>query len=83
MERDYRTIAEIAKAEDITELMVWSRVRHGYVKSFVSPTGKVVISNAEWYLYADSEEGMSWLDENRRLYAERKERIAKSYISWK
>ena len=58
MTRNYRTIQEIARAEQIGELHVWAAIRTHGVKSFASPTGKfIVIYNEEWRQFAESAEG--------------------------
>lgn len=68
MTRNYRTIQEIAKAEQIGELHVWAAIRTHGVNSFSSPTGKfIVIYNEEWRRFADSAEGGGFLDDARQL----------------
>ena len=63
MTRNYRTIQEIAKTEQIGELHVWSAIRKHLVKSVVSPSGRhIVIYNEEWKRFAQSEEGIAFLD---------------------
>jgi len=64
--KNYRTLRQIARDEQVTELAVWQVIRKGKVKSRIL-NGTVVVSSEEWDAYASTSAGKRYLKKRLNL----------------